>query len=225
MDYMEEHYFKENHHRLWMKSYCQDIYYTSMDTNNYVESWHNQLKSNHLKHHYRARPDRILYILMEIVLETFKKDEFGALICVGRKMKGKILDILCQQDVQAMTEETIQKHCLFIEGRYIVESVTFPGRYYGVTQTNGLMNSCTCEYFLRHQRLCKHILMAIRKFPSILRLPFKNDFYISRTLIASSAALDLKQDIMQHETSEEEQEQNRMHVRAQALVESFSHYS
>ncbi|KAG0007703.1 hypothetical protein BGZ81_004651, partial [Podila clonocystis] len=120
MDYMEEHYLKENRHRLWMKSYHQDIYYVSMDTNNYVESWHNQLKSNHLKHHYQARPDHILYILTEVVLETFKKEEFGALICVGRKTKGKILDILHQRDVQAMTEETIQRHCLVVGGCYIV---------------------------------------------------------------------------------------------------------
>ncbi|KAF9316458.1 hypothetical protein BG006_003524, partial [Podila minutissima] len=57
---------------------------------------------------------------MEVVLETFKKDEFGALIHVGHKTKGEILDILCQQDVQAMTEDIIQKHCLFVEGRYII---------------------------------------------------------------------------------------------------------
>ncbi|KAF9081778.1 hypothetical protein BGX29_004297, partial [Mortierella sp. GBA35] len=203
---MEEYYFKEIRRKLWMKSYRQDVYYASMDTNNYVESWHNQLKSNHLRHHFRARADRIFYVLTEVVLEAFKKEEFGALIRVGRRTKGEVLDILRQRDVQAMTEETIQRHVLFIDGRYIVESIAFPGLYYGLSLTDGLINGCSCEYFLRHKRLCKHILMAIRKFPNNLRLPFNNNFYISRT--ANTTALDFKEEnIKRDENPEEEREQ------------------
>ncbi|KAG9062357.1 hypothetical protein KI688_005272 [Linnemannia hyalina] len=223
VDYMEENYLKERRRQLWMKSYRQDVYYASMDTSNYVESWHNQLKSNHLKHHYRARADRILYILTEVVLEAFKKDEFGAIIRVGRRTKGEVLDILRQRDVQAMTEETIQKNVLIIDARYIVESITFPVTYYNLSLTDGLANSCSCEYFLRHRRLCKHILMAFRKFLGNLRLPFNNDFYVSRTLTDFTTASDFKQeDIKRDETPEDEREQNRLRDRARALVESFS---
>ncbi|KAG0352580.1 hypothetical protein BGX24_007518, partial [Mortierella sp. AD032] len=201
LDYMEENYLKERRRQLWMKSYRQDVYYASMDTSNYVESWHNQLKSNHLKHHYRVRADRILYILTEVVLEAFKKDEFGAIIRVGH--------------VQAMTEETIQKNVLIIDARYIVESTTFPVTYYNLSLTGGLANSCSCEYFLRHRRLCKHILMAFRKFLGNLRLPFNNDSYISRTLTDFTTASDFKQeDIKRDETPEGEREQNRLRDRA-----------
>jgi len=222
VDYMEENYLKERRRQLWMKSYRQDVYYASMDTSNYVESWH-QLKSNHLKRHYRARADRILYILTEVVLEAFKKDEFGAIIRVGRRTKGEVLDILRQRDVQAMTEETIQKNVLIIDARYIFESITFPVTYYNLSLTDGLANSCSCEYFLRRRRLCKHILMAFRKFLGNLRLPFNNDFYVSRTLTDFTTASDFKQeDIKRDETPEDEREQNRLRDRAHALVESFS---
>ncbi|KAI7824098.1 hypothetical protein BC939DRAFT_476895 [Gamsiella multidivaricata] len=47
--YVEGNYFGEDRRRLWMKPYRQDIYYASMDTNNFVEPWYSQLKSNVLK--------------------------------------------------------------------------------------------------------------------------------------------------------------------------------
>ncbi|KAG0257546.1 hypothetical protein BGZ95_005212, partial [Linnemannia exigua] len=205
VNYLEENYFKERRRQLWMKSYRLDVYFASMDTNNYVESWHNQLKSNQLKNHYRARADRILYILAEVILEAFEKDEFVAIIRICRGTKGEVLDILHQQDVQAMTEETIQKYFLFIDGCYLVESITFPGIYYDLSLTDGLINSCICEYFLRYHRLYKHIPMAICKFPDNLRLPLNNNFYVSRTLAVSSTALDIEQqDNKQDETPEDE---------------------
>ncbi|KAG0367498.1 hypothetical protein BGX24_003200, partial [Mortierella sp. AD032] len=210
VDYMEENYFKECRRQFWMKSYRQDVYFASLNTNNYVEYWHNLLKSNHLRHHYQARADRILYILADVVLEALKKDEFGEVIRVGPRTKGEVLDILRQRDVQAMTEETIQKQVLFSDGRYCVESITFPGIYYELSLTDSLINSCTCEYFLRHRRLCKHILMAIRKFPDNLRLPPNNNFYVSRTLTVPTTALDSKQEDNKRkrdEMSEDEKEQ------------------
>ncbi|KAF9944185.1 hypothetical protein BGZ70_004935, partial [Mortierella alpina] len=129
---MESNYFTEDRRVLWMKSYRQDVYYGAMDTNNYVESWHNQLKTNHLKNHYRARPDRILYILTTSVLEAFKKEEFGAIFQVGRKTKGQILDILRRKDVEAMSDELIENHVRFIEGRCTVLSPTDSRRFHDI---------------------------------------------------------------------------------------------
>jgi hypothetical protein len=165
LEYFETNYFKENRRVLWMKSYRQDIYYGSMDTNNYVESWHNQLNTNYLKNHHRARKDRILYVLRHVILEVAQKEEFGALIRVGRKSKGQVLDILRQRDVKALSVETLEKHVLLLDNKYLVESMSDPRHYHILTVTDGCIKSCDCEYFLRHHRLCKHILMAFRRFP------------------------------------------------------------
>ncbi|KAF9080038.1 hypothetical protein BGX29_005672, partial [Mortierella sp. GBA35] len=140
-----------------------------------------------MKNHYRARPDRIFYIFTVSVLEIFKREEFGTLIQVGRKSKGQVLDILRRRDVEAMSDETIEKHVLFIAGRCTIESVTYSGLYYELSLAVNLIQGCSCEYFTRHHRLCKHMLMAVRKF-SILRLPHGNNFRAPNVLGAAATA-------------------------------------
>ncbi|KAG0275734.1 hypothetical protein BGZ97_010230, partial [Linnemannia gamsii] len=41
----------------WMLCYRQDISYASIDTNNYIESWHNTLKRHFFKDKQQRRPD------------------------------------------------------------------------------------------------------------------------------------------------------------------------
>jgi len=237
LEYMEDNYFAEERRLLWMKSYRQDVYYGAMDTNNYVESWHNQLKANHLKNHYRARPDRILYILTVSVLEIFKKEEFGVIIQVGRKTKGQVLDILRRRDVEAMSDEIIEKHVIFIEGRCTVESLTYPGLYYALSLAVNLIQGCSCEYFARYRRLCKHTLMAVRKFP-ILRLPFNNNF-CTPSVLGTVATATLNYAVMEAKKVEEEhkieqaeqdkieheREQKHLKERFRALTESLLRYT
>ncbi|KAF8927521.1 hypothetical protein BGZ47_002106 [Haplosporangium gracile] len=201
LEYMENNYFTKDRRLLWMKSYRQDVYYGAMDTNNYVESWHNQLKANHLKNHYRARPDRILYILTTSVLEVFKKKEFGAITQVGRKTKGQILDVLRRKDVEAMSDETIEKHVRFIDGRCTVLSVTNFTLFHEVLLAVNLIQGCTCEYFLRFHRLCKHMLMAVRKF-SILRLPFNNHF-CAPSILGTAATATLMHTVTEETKADE----------------------
>ncbi|KAF9119713.1 hypothetical protein BG015_006257, partial [Linnemannia schmuckeri] len=237
LEYMENNYFTEDRRLLRMKSYRQDVYYGAMDTNNYVESWHNQLKTNHLKNHYRARPDRILYILTSSVLEAFKKEEFGAIIQVGRKTKGQILDILRRRDVEAMSDETIEKHVRFIEGRCTVLSPTNSQQFHEISLAVNLIQNCDCEYFLRYRRLCKHMLMAIRKFP-ILRLPFNNHFCAPSILGAAATATLMRtvtEEIKEDEKNEmekvdqgkaeHEREQRNLKERLRALTESLLRYT
>ncbi|KAF9345666.1 hypothetical protein BGX34_004555 [Mortierella sp. NVP85] len=69
----------------WMKAYRQDEFYAGMDTNNYVESWHNHLKMHFLKRQFRVRADRMVYLLSNKVVDYFKNEEFQAYVRVGRK--------------------------------------------------------------------------------------------------------------------------------------------
>lgn len=177
-EYVEKNYFNsEDRMRTWMKAYRQDEFYAEMDTNNFVESWHNHLKTHFLKRHFMVRADRMVYLLSEIVVNYFKQEEFQAFVRVGRKTKGEILDIFRQREVRAMSDDTIREHSLHLDNKYCVKSFSNPMAFYDVNvDSEGLMTECSCPYFLRLRRVCKHLLVLARRFPGTLRLPELNIF-------------------------------------------------
>lgn len=56
----------ENQYPRWARCYHPEVY-TNMLTNNYVESWHNQLKTVYLQRKYPRRIDFLIYTLVEEV--------------------------------------------------------------------------------------------------------------------------------------------------------------
>ncbi|KAI9345424.1 hypothetical protein BD770DRAFT_328643, partial [Pilaira anomala] len=58
---------------LWVSCY-QPTVYTSMETNNYVESWHNQLKTTCLKRKPNRRVDGLIYVLVNDVGEVCQQN-------------------------------------------------------------------------------------------------------------------------------------------------------
>ncbi|KAF8965838.1 hypothetical protein BGZ46_000497, partial [Entomortierella lignicola] len=176
--YMKVNYFNsETRMKSWMKAYRQREFYAEMDTNNFVESWHNLLKNHFMKGHFRSRVDRVVYLLDTKVLRYYKLDEFQINVRVGRKSKGEIMDILCQRKVKNISDETIQKHVCKIDGRYIVESFSHPGLYYEISiNLENMITGCSCPYYLRLRRVCKHILSIFRVFSDSVVLPAQNNF-------------------------------------------------
>ncbi|KAG0003643.1 hypothetical protein BGZ80_005761, partial [Entomortierella chlamydospora] len=84
---MEANYFnRELRTESWMTTHRQELY-DEMDTNNFMESWHNLLKNHFLKGRQIS------------FLRYFKLDEFQENVRVGRKSKGEIMDTLCQRKV------------------------------------------------------------------------------------------------------------------------------
>ncbi|KAK3805379.1 MAG: hypothetical protein J3Q66DRAFT_273951, partial [Benniella sp.] len=80
-DYLDKNYFQsEKRMGAWMKAYRQDAFYAGMDTNNYVESWHNHLKMHFLKRQFKVRADRMVYLLSDVVVNYFKNEEFQAYV-------------------------------------------------------------------------------------------------------------------------------------------------
>jgi len=110
------------------------------------------------------------------------KEEIGALISIGRRTKGEVLNISHRREVTVIAD------------RYSVESMTFSGLFYEwsvaeLSDAESRISSCICEYFVRQHRLCKHMLMAVRKFPKTLVLPFNNNFH-ARSVLAVAAIAD-----------------------------------
>ncbi|KAI8890119.1 hypothetical protein K501DRAFT_160578, partial [Backusella circina FSU 941] len=67
----------------WYKAF-QTQYGTNMETNNYVESWHNQLKTTYLKRKPNRRLDRLIYILVNDVEPEFISNVNRVILGIGR---------------------------------------------------------------------------------------------------------------------------------------------
>lgn len=66
VDYFEKQWMAVDKYPRWARCYHPAVY-TNMLTNNYVESWHNQLKTVYLGRQYLRRVDFLVYMLVEEV--------------------------------------------------------------------------------------------------------------------------------------------------------------
>ncbi|KAI8877047.1 hypothetical protein K501DRAFT_199017, partial [Backusella circina FSU 941] len=69
------------------KHWCeasQPQYDTNMETNNYIESWHKQLKTTYLKRKPNRRLHKLIYILVNDVEPEFISNVNQALLGIGR---------------------------------------------------------------------------------------------------------------------------------------------
>ncbi|KAK3835656.1 MAG: hypothetical protein J3R72DRAFT_358589, partial [Linnemannia gamsii] len=57
----------------WMFCYRQDLSYASIDTNNYIESWHNTLKQHFLRDKQQRRVDTVIYVLNVIAVPHYQQ--------------------------------------------------------------------------------------------------------------------------------------------------------
>jgi hypothetical protein len=81
--YIRTFYFLKDSFMRWGCCY-QPAAYTILETDNYVESWHNQLKTTHLKRKPNRRVDRLTYILVKDVEEDYQKNVYRLMLNVGR---------------------------------------------------------------------------------------------------------------------------------------------
>lgn len=66
VDYFENQWMGEDQYPRWARCYHPEVY-TNMLMNNYVESWHSQLKTVYLQRKYPRHIDFLIYILVEEV--------------------------------------------------------------------------------------------------------------------------------------------------------------
>ncbi|KAI8996928.1 hypothetical protein BDB01DRAFT_710786, partial [Pilobolus umbonatus] len=68
----------------WCRAFQLDRL-TNMETNNYVESWHKQPKSMHLRRKGNRRVDRLIYILVNDVEPDYTSTFNRLVLRIGRK--------------------------------------------------------------------------------------------------------------------------------------------
>lgn len=163
MAYLEKYYFRESRRKRWMKAYRTGIYYAGMDTNNYVESWHNQLKSHFLRGHNRGRGDRLIYVLSHDVNSFYKSEGMRGRVRFGRHSKGETLDIKQHKCLKGKSEEELHLMVICLDGKYIVRSFSVDSVLYNISvRPNREIGGCSCTYFVRTSRVCKHMMVLHR---------------------------------------------------------------
>ena len=81
-DYFEKEWCSEEKFKIWSRVY-HPLEFSHMLPNNYIESWHNQLKSVYMMRSRNRRLDRLVYILTEEVEYDLEKEKIRILENTG----------------------------------------------------------------------------------------------------------------------------------------------
>ncbi|KAF9189780.1 hypothetical protein BGZ49_003774, partial [Haplosporangium sp. Z 27] len=114
--YLEKRYFTLERKQRWMKAYRVGKYYAGMDTNNYVESWHNHLKSHFLRGHTNCRGDRLIYILTTDVDEYYQMIAMQNIVRRGRHTRVEINDFKQMKFLEGKTKDELHSFVIDVEG-------------------------------------------------------------------------------------------------------------
>ncbi|KAF9554673.1 hypothetical protein EC968_009510 [Mortierella alpina] len=162
----------EERQKHWMLCYRQEYSYSSIDTNNYIESWHNTLKRHFLRDKHHRRADAVIYALAVMAVPHFQQKCMRSVVNVGRmnpaKKKEMQFTAVAQQHISsrlskgytgdyiAQISETVLRVESFTDVRkaYDIEIGLEPGRAYG------FIKCCSCPYFIQHRSCCKHIALV-----------------------------------------------------------------
>jgi len=83
-----ERYFTEEMKPRWMFAYRNDISYGRMNTNNLIESYHNQVKRHYLGNDRRLYADRLIYTLYRRLLPSYELKYITSDSGAGRMFSG-----------------------------------------------------------------------------------------------------------------------------------------
>lgn len=167
----------------WMLCHRQDISYSSIDTNNYIESWHNTLKRHFFRDKQHRRVDTVIYVLAILAVPRFQQKCMRSIVNVGPAQSKE----LRLKDLA--TEHIKTRAAKGYVGTYIsqtsdltlrVESFTTPTVAYEVTidffrTPAGHITQCTCPDFHMHRSCCKQIALVEIEAPPITFL--RKDFW------------------------------------------------
>ncbi|CAO3669135.1 unnamed protein product [Rhizopus stolonifer] len=81
--YLKTYYFDNDAFMRWTACYQIEVY-TNMETNNYVESWHNQLKTTYLRRKQNRRVDGLIFILVKDIEYDYQNNVKRLMLNVGR---------------------------------------------------------------------------------------------------------------------------------------------
>lgn len=160
---MKRNYVDNNGPTHWVASF-QPLVFTNMETNNYVENWHNQLKTVYLHRKRNRRVDRLIYILVNDVKPDFIQNISRITLNIGRmgpeERRRRELDAeaINEASVPTMMEEFADDQVTTFK----VTSFTSEHIKYDIVVENEAMMSCTCQDFQWSKTVCRHMFLLKR---------------------------------------------------------------
>ncbi|KAF9433018.1 hypothetical protein BGZ76_009984 [Entomortierella beljakovae] len=156
----------------WMLCYRQGVTYSSIDTNNYIESWHNTLKRYFFKDSQQRRPDSVIYYLYVMALRHFQKKCMRSFVGVGRMNPAQREAVPFKDSVLKHVQARSSKGYTGLSITQVsdtvlrVESFTCHDKTYNIIidftmRSHGHIISCACEYFRANTSICKHIALVM----------------------------------------------------------------
>ena len=150
---------------LWSKAWRP---HATFNTNNLIESYHNQLKTNYLGRSRSLRVDRLVYLLSQVLSLDYRQENvkamfgFASIRLTKEEEKRKKAFLIPSDDAFNMVEKLGE--C------YQCKSFTYDYIYYDIDFQEGYLQNCSCD---DPSKLCKHIFLVHRIFevPFSLRVP------------------------------------------------------
>ncbi|KAG0306539.1 hypothetical protein BGZ99_001751, partial [Dissophora globulifera] len=187
MRYLDKNYLDTAaDRRRWMFCHRNDISYAWINTNNYIESWHNTLKKHFFRNKQQRRIDSVLYILAHKAIPHYQQRCVRHMAEVGRMnsaKKKKVLSNLKALDfmerkqmedpgfafLSPTTDDTVFRVPSFKDS-----SVTYEVTVDWAKGLTGHITSCTCPEYFQSKMCCKHIALAA------IHLPYTEFCYAGR---------------------------------------------
>ncbi|CEP16772.1 hypothetical protein [Parasitella parasitica] len=176
LNYMDRTYLNREKFVHWSFAFQPQVY-SNMETNNFVESWHNQLKTTYLGRKRNRRVDRLIHILVKDVEPDYIQNINRITLNVGRMGPEERRRRRRQLEAESINEailSTIIRAPEEENGPYMIQSFTDYTHFYDVGVANQEMKACTCEDFKWTKIACKHMYLLQRLHADIrlYQVPF-----------------------------------------------------
>ncbi|SAL97852.1 hypothetical protein [Absidia glauca] len=197
--YLERNWMTAEKLEMWSDAH-RNVDNANMRTNNFIESWHNQLKT-FLGHRPNRRLDRLLYILITDVA-FYHRSQFERI----SRMIGKMGPIHHENSMREYradkvpTEDLNRRIVQQNDGHYTVQSAGNGDIVYQVSIIDDLIHTCTCQDYQRRIQPCKHLYMDERLLERTIKVFLPSDLdipinaHVSDTSVDSSDEEDLGND-------------------------------
>lgn len=140
-----------------------------INTNNYVESWHNNLKSGYLGGSRKQRTDILVHLLLREVLPDFRVKVARVSMGLERRRLSNSEKAQLQKckEISSETAASLVRHSVVESGDaefsevILVKSFTIDDQEYVITLNSAsAMSCCSCSYMAESKSVCKHMFLA-----------------------------------------------------------------
>ncbi|KAG2204346.1 hypothetical protein INT47_009388 [Mucor saturninus] len=178
LQYFKSRYLENDAFMRWSAA-NQPGMYTNMETNNYVESWHNQLKTTYFGNKRNRSVDRLVFVLVKGVLPEYNINISRISLKVGRTGSEERRHRKREMQAETISADALEAATADSAGRTVyVFSFSISGVNYNVVVNDFQMISCSCPKFRFNSITCKHMYLLKRDMSrlSVLEVSFYPTF-------------------------------------------------